>query len=358
MRNLKLLGLVGSVCALLLFISCHSSSTPSAIARLCLEQSLDTDASSGIQEKIEVVSLIPLETSDTVLLADIRKIVMADDLLFILDTEFKLRVFDMQGGFVREIGREGQGPEEYSMLTDFTIDKDRKEVLINGMMKIVVYDFEGNFKRNVGLKDENLQVFTYCNDKLFYIFPDKKHAEGVVSAPLISVLGLDGALLKELPAHQLRRVGDIPFFNNIATDGTSVFYKEEMGQILYAIRDDFAVDSVCVLDLGKYAFKPEDFEFSKHEIWAERYRLQNILPTNDFMVFILQKGLMGEEFEPFVWDRSDNTLQRFDYKVSYKGNDLLVMPYAVLDNRLIGVVAATEDEVEGDNPVVAILGID
>lgn len=32
-----------------------------------------------------------------------------------------------------------------------------------------------------------------------------------------------------------------------------------MGQTLYAIKDDFSVDSLCLLDFGKFAFKPEDF---------------------------------------------------------------------------------------------------
>ena len=155
----------------------------------------------------------------------------------------------------------------------------------------------------------------------------------------------------------MRSVGDFPFFINIATDGTSVYYKEEMGQTLYAIRKDLSVDSIAVLDVGRYAFQPEDFEFSKQEVWKERYRLQNILPTDDFMVFILQKGLMGEEFEPFLWNRSDNSVCRFDYKVGHQGNELLVMPKAVSDNKVIGVLAAPENEVESDNPVVVILEI-
>lgn len=171
------------------------------------------------------------------------------------------------------------------------------------------------------------------------------------------MLDLDGNIQKEYPAQKMRRVGDFPFFNNIATDGASVYYKEEMGQTLYAIREDFSVDSLAVLDMGRYAFQPEDFEFSKQEVWKERYRLQNILPTDDFMVFILQKGLMGEEFEPFLWKRSDNSVCRFEYKVTHQGNDLLVMPKAVADNKLIGVLASPENEVESDNPVVVVLRI-
>lgn len=146
MRNSKPLGLLFSFCITIFFLSCNTS-TQSTIPTLNVENALNNNNSRTVcQEKIEVLSLIPLETSETVLLADIRKIVTSDDLLFILDTENKLKSFDMEGNFIREIGQEGQGPGEYSMLTDFTIDIERKEVYINGIMKIVVYDYEGNLK--------------------------------------------------------------------------------------------------------------------------------------------------------------------------------------------------------------------
>lgn len=356
MRNLKQLGLLFSFCITFFFLSCNTS-TQSSIPTLNVENAIKKNSGTDCQNKIEIVSLIPLETSETVLLADVRKIVSTDDLLFILDTEYKLRMFDMDGNFIREIGQEGQGPGEYAMLTDFALDKERKEVYINDVLKIVVYDYDGNFKRNVSLEDDNLQVLTLSNDKLFYIFPDKKYPDGAKSATLVSVLDLEGKLQKEIPARQLRRTGDIPFFNNIATDGKSVFYKEEMGQTLYAIKDDFSVDSLCLLDFGEYAFKADDFEFSKSQIWTERYRLQNILPAEDFMIFILQKGLIGEEFEPFIWNRSDNTFCRFDYKVSHNGENLSVLPYAMSGNKVIGVLAPSEKEIESDNPVIVVLEI-
>ena len=356
MGNSKQLGFFFSVISIFCFLSCNTS-TQFNIPTLNVEYALNNNSEADCHEKIELLSIIPLETSETVLLADVRKIVPSNDLLFILDTELKLRLFDKDGNFIREIGQEGQGPGEYAMLTDFTIDEERKEVYMNDVLKIVVYDYEGNFKRNISLEDDNLQVLTFCNDKVFYIFPDKKYPEVIKSATLVSVLDLDGKLQKEIPAHQLRRTGDIPFFNNIATNGESVFYKEEMGQTLYAIKDHFSVDSICFLDFGEYAFKPEDFEFSKSEIWKERYRLQNILPAEDFMVFILQKGLIGEEFEPYIWNRSDNTFCSFEFKVSHKGENLSVLPYAVSGNKLIGVLAASEKEIESDNPVVVVLDV-
>lgn len=354
--NLFCLLFTASVTALLL-LSCNSSTKPT-VATLDIGRILKNNSNRVFQGIMEVESIIPLETTDSSLLSEIRKIIAVDNLLFILDIDGNLKLFDMQGNFIRKLGQKGEGPGEYPALTDFAIDRDREEVLINSVQKVLIYDYEGNFKRAINLADDNLQVFTYCNNNLYYIFPDKSYPNEIESATLITVLDLDGNLQKEIPANELRRVGDIPFFNNIATDENTVYYKEEMGQTLYVINNDFLVESLCLLDFGKYAFQPDDFQFSKHEVWKERYRLQNILPAEDFMVFILQKGLIGEEFEPFIWNRNDNTLCRFDYKVSYKGENLSVLPYAVSDNKVIGVLAASEMEIESDNPVLVVLKVD
>lgn len=344
-----------SVTALLL-LSCSSSTEP-RVATLNIERVLDNNSSYVFQGIIEVESIIALETTDLSLLSEIRKIIAVDNLLFILDIDGKLKLFDMQGNFIRELGQKGEGPGEYPSLTDFAIDRDREEVLINSVQKVLIYDYEGNFKRDINLADDNLQVFTYCNNNLYYIFPDKSYPNEIESATLITVLDLDGNLQKEIPANELRRVGDIPFFNNIATDGNTVYYKEELGQALYAINNDFSVESVCLLDFGKYAFQPNDFQFSKHEVWEERYRLQNIIPATDYMFFILQKGLIGQELNPVIWSKKDNMVSHFHQKVSHKGEELSVVPFAVSNNKVIGVLGMPEDSLDADNPVVVVLEI-
>lgn len=169
MRNLKYSGLAISLLTTFLFFSCNSAA-PSGPERLHLANAIDSDESRDFNGLVEVESIIPLETSDTVLLTDIRKIIHSNNLLFILDTDTRLWLFDMQGNFIRKIGQEGQGPGEYPELADFAIDTQRSEVYINSVLKIVLYDFEGNYKREVNLYNDNLQVLTYCNDKLYYIF--------------------------------------------------------------------------------------------------------------------------------------------------------------------------------------------
>lgn len=87
MRDLKHLSSLFSFCITFFFLSCNTS-TQSSIPTLNVENAIKKSVGFHCQEEIEVVSIIPLETSETILLADIRKIVPSGDLLFILDTEF------------------------------------------------------------------------------------------------------------------------------------------------------------------------------------------------------------------------------------------------------------------------------
>ena len=66
---------------------------------------------------------------------------------------------------------------------------------------------------------------------------------------------------------------------------------------------------------------------------------------------------MGQEFEPFIWDKKDNRVFRFQYKVFHRGDDLSVLPFAVSENKVIGVLDAPEDDMETDNPALVLLKI-
>ncbi len=342
---------------IVLLEACESSKQTS-LPVLNFEEILAEKVNVFPKESLKVVSIIPLETTEASLLDEIVKVIPIKNYFFVLDMQRELKVFDRQGKFYRKIGQVGQGPQEYTMLTDFAVNKDKQEVYINSLRKAVVYDFEGNFKREFSLDDGNLQVLTCFKDKLFYIYPEKTHPNTVKTAPLISVFNLDGKKQKEIPALQLRRVESFPMFNSISSGEDAVYYKEETGKILYTVKENFAVDSLCVLDFGKYAFKPEDFNLSKRATWQQYFRLQNILPAKDFMIFMLQKGLMEQELAPFIWNKKDNTISRFEYEVAYNGRNFSVLPFAVFENKIIGTLVGLEDGTDGidaENPFLVEL---
>lgn len=92
--------------------------------------------------------------------------------MYILDTyESKISVFNENGEFVKSLGREGQGPEEFSRTNQFFIKKD-KIYVFQGFFEIKIVNLEGEYISSQLIHIENpLKYFAIGNS--FYLFSAK-----------------------------------------------------------------------------------------------------------------------------------------------------------------------------------------
>ncbi len=104
--------------------------------------------------KPEKIQFIDLETTENSLVGDITKIVIRDSLLFVLDKNNNLFVFNLEGKFLNRIGHIGQGPTELYHLSHFFVDTKRKEVGIFDVIRQYVhfYDYKGNWKKKTDVE--------------------------------------------------------------------------------------------------------------------------------------------------------------------------------------------------------------
>lgn len=98
--------------------------------------------------KIEVVSL---EVTDNSMLGDIDKLqVTANDIWIKAYSSEYIYRFSRSGKFLNLVGKIGQGPEEYTRLSNFYIDEDKKEIcIVSTVSGVKGYNFNGEFKRRV-----------------------------------------------------------------------------------------------------------------------------------------------------------------------------------------------------------------
>ena len=73
----------------------------------------------------EDIKMIPLEFKDECILGEIRKVVMSDSYIFIMERNNPkgVYVFDHMGKYLYKIGNRGQEPEEFVDLSDFFIER-------------------------------------------------------------------------------------------------------------------------------------------------------------------------------------------------------------------------------------------
>jgi len=130
-----------------------------------------------LSETIEEIRYLKLNTpGDGDLIGKIDKLLFYRDLIIILDKGISksVYVFNNKGNFLTKIGKIGDGPGEYQMPQDVTLDKKNNEIIIycSYSQKLIYFSLDGQLQREkkIGLrfrgmhflKENKLAIFTQC----------------------------------------------------------------------------------------------------------------------------------------------------------------------------------------------------
>lgn len=135
---------------LIMLLSCNEKQRENLNREL---EIIDVDISKAI-DVIDAFSIIdssyyeiiPIETNDHCLIAEVTKVCIQDNKIFIIDELSKgVYIFNRDGSYLSKIQAVGSGPEEYSHFNDIVILEDRVGVLAPAANKILFYNFDGNF---------------------------------------------------------------------------------------------------------------------------------------------------------------------------------------------------------------------
>ncbi|MDR0698090.1 MAG: 6-bladed beta-propeller [Tannerella sp.] len=121
-------------------------------------------------EKIEIMPLenenalldykiVKLETNSNSLLAEINQMEIVDNYIYVFDKKGKsVKKFTVDGKYVTDIGKRGDGPKEYLEINAFYVNKERRNVnMFDPMRKAILrYDLEGNFMNIIKTNNDNL----------------------------------------------------------------------------------------------------------------------------------------------------------------------------------------------------------
>ncbi|MBN2818553.1 MAG: 6-bladed beta-propeller [Bacteroidales bacterium] len=360
----------------LIIVSCSPKSKTKdfqSVTTLNIEKAITQSQAVDVNALFKKIEFIPLETNDEALLGDVLKIRKHKGFYYLYDNTGNLFRFDTEGKFMNRIGAIGNGPEEYNTITDFTIDMKNDLVVVNSLGKLICFTIEGKFVKSLrsGVNEQVLDMDD--TGRIFYILPDKVQPANVTSAEVIKVLAPDGSLIKTFNTAKIRHSG-LSVFNQISQKNGTMYYKEEMGHLIYAINPNLEKDSIYDFNLGKYAFKEMDFEMSAKKKWESLYRLDKILITDKFTCFNLQNGLIGKNICPLFWNGKGLVFPHSEEDSSKKGlfiNGIKITPMAESNNEIICLASLVDilekkksdnlkfeslnNITEASNPVLCIL---
>lgn len=113
--------------------------------------------------------------SNDIPLSDIRRILIEDDLIFILDRTPKIVCYNLDGEVVYQINQRGGGPEEYQNILDFVINKPLKQLIAydSGKRRLVTYDlFTGKYLSAASTSKLAPMRIAMTNGRYFFDNPD------------------------------------------------------------------------------------------------------------------------------------------------------------------------------------------
>ncbi|NHB70244.1 6-bladed beta-propeller [Perlabentimonas gracilis] len=108
---------------------------------------MNKPSSESLSTAFAPVEMIPLETHDHCMVARIVNIKKTSSYLFVNDAGQRVLQFDLEGNFVRRIGKQGKGPGEYLGVNGIAIDSIGQTIYITSRgHKVLQYDLDGNYK--------------------------------------------------------------------------------------------------------------------------------------------------------------------------------------------------------------------
>lgn len=112
-----------------------------------------------LQGRLEIVDIVELETTPNSLVSEYFKADVGDE--YILTKGSGILLWGRDGRFIREIGRQGNGPDEYDQVWDVQLDEAGQKIYIHDWTKqrMMVYDLNGELQSNIY---KELMVTSFC----------------------------------------------------------------------------------------------------------------------------------------------------------------------------------------------------
>jgi hypothetical protein len=157
----------------LLLANCQNDTSPTVRT---IEINPTDSTGTEFSDYFEMEQYIVLETSDSSLMQNIRKIYIANNKIFILTWgDAQILIFDINGKFIGKINKNGRGPEEYSYAVDFSISSNGDTLCLfdKELAKLIYYSPNGKFffskslnadlETYLALPDGNIVGYSHLN---------------------------------------------------------------------------------------------------------------------------------------------------------------------------------------------------
>jgi len=100
-----------------------------------------------LSQIVSGITYIPLKDKAPCFLGNLDKLIVTDDLIIAGDisTRERINVYDTEGNLLSSIRYFGEGPGEFTHISDFSYDPIKKRISVSLVGKVIIYDLNGTF---------------------------------------------------------------------------------------------------------------------------------------------------------------------------------------------------------------------
>jgi hypothetical protein len=264
-----------------------------ALKKIVIDPSKDKEKITYLSEIAKKVEYIKLETTSECYITNIAKLIVSDSILLIKSpyTDYnRLLMFNVDGGFIKEIGSYGRGPGECLSVFDFTVNKIEKLIyILDSMGKFLVYDYSGKYIKTVSFDSRPTNIL-YHNGAIFLFnaWPDYSLNNGFGITIMPTGKGEKPIYLLNRKSIKAQRARDVLIYANYffgVNNDNSVSFFEAKFDTLYNINTKFQIQPKLVFqlvnDLPRDLLTTDDYRLAlkKHNTHS------SFLEVNNFLFF-------------------------------------------------------------------------
>lgn len=203
---------------------------------------------------IDSISYVKLSNDPKAIIGAINKIEFSDTCMYILD-RYKtktLKVFNANGSFISQIGKRGEGPEEYNEITDFDITDKNIVVFDQFKQRMMFFDKSGNLLQTKKVPFTLIKFYCFTPNK--YLFNtldcDNDHLQSIVNNSIFEsdsnfVLTHRGFFREKGLYRSYLMENDFSNKNDI------VYYHPPYGDTIFSISKANTINIEYIFDFGK-----------------------------------------------------------------------------------------------------------
>jgi hypothetical protein len=326
---------------LILFQSCSLSQENLVTGEQLLNVPSKPSEVGYFKNHFEIAEVIPIQTTDTFLISDIKKLIRYKDLIYLLSGKNNtVFIINKNGNIENCIHKPGIGPGESRMILDIAFDDISKQIVIyNDYSKLLFFDLQGRFQYEINVDGLYEGINSYNGKLIFY-----NKLEGYTCYPYkFKIFNIKDKTWKEagrdekldFPIRSQGRqlVKSKHMWFTAPLDFNLFTYKEDQIQIPYELKI-----SKSKLDenlIEKSISNPPQF-FDAVMDNKLIYSINSIRETTDFLVFRSnQEGF-------FVINKRDNKVywDKFVEEKALEMNLTFYCPHEGDDNKIMFILEA------------------